>query len=47
VDELDERARKIGLNEALFRQVSEKIQEVSHGAVEDEPLGRDPLRVRR
>jgi hypothetical protein len=40
VDELDERARKIGLNEALFRQVNEKIQEVGErsGAVEEEPL---------
>src|SRR4051794_5525833 len=38
--ELDERARRIGLNEALFRQVNEKIQEVRDrsGALEEEPL---------
>jgi hypothetical protein len=34
----DERTRRIGLNEALFRQVNERIQEVSDdlGPVEDE-----------
>jgi hypothetical protein len=37
--ELDERARRIGLNEALFRQVNEKIQEVGErlGSTEEEP----------
>ena len=34
----DERTRRIGLNEALFRQVNERIQEVSEklGPVEEE-----------
>ena len=34
----DERTRRIGLNEALFRQVNERIQEVSDdlGPVEEE-----------
>jgi hypothetical protein len=35
----DERTRRIGLNEALFRQVNEGIQKVSEklGPVEEEP----------
>jgi hypothetical protein len=38
VAEADERTRRIGLNEALFRQVNERIQEVSDdlGPVEED-----------
>jgi hypothetical protein len=37
--EADERTRRIGLNEALFRQVNESIQKVGEelAAVEEEP----------
>jgi len=31
---MDERARRVGLNEAVFREVNERIRDVNHGIAE-------------
>ena len=36
---MDERTRRIGLNEAVFREVNERVDELTRGfGVDDEPL---------
>lgn len=35
---MEERERRIGMNEALFREVNERIQELAEGFAQDEKL---------